>query len=196
MKKTARKLIKESDIRKMQVLAGLIDDDSDLAGSRLLTESTDDGSYEQVIKEEEDEDEDEGFGDEETDDVEDEGFGEDEGEDLDEEEDLDSMPEASPMGAGVGDKDSKIRQIFQLLSDVLGVEVEIDGADGTDVEEPAELGAEEHPEPDTDNMGGDDLSAENQRMLAEIFQKTSKQIMSSLQKKKVPAKKTVPTKRK
>jgi len=216
-KKNAKSLIKESDIRRMKRLAGLIKDDSDL-DDELLTENFEvpgkapsapsgvsapvSGPDSSILQEEDEED----FEDDEEFD-----------EELEDDEEFDSEfdgvadtsheePDGDEVGSFGGGPDQKqIADALKVIGQACGITVEIEGDTNssvpgddleTDLSEPGddmEMETEEPVEgesldtdmPEAGEFGDDDLSTEQQKMLAEIFAKTSKQIMDSIKKNKI-----------
>lgn len=208
-KKVKKNLVSENVVKKMQRLAGLIDDNEDL---EMIKESFDvssgpsaptgpsagPGRSEEVVQEADEEydmDDDEEDYDMEDDDLgtEDDDLGMDEGEGLDAEEDF-SAESDLPVGGGASGGNMEVARALETIAKALGFDVEIDGSSGGDMgmdspEEPVEgdmMDSPEEPDMGMDNseFGDDSLDDEQNKMLAEIFAKTSKQIMSKIKTKK------------
>lgn len=237
-KKTKKMLIESADVLKLQRLAGLSKDDSDLDEYNYLIKETSEipgspvsapegsmatksGEETPVLQEEDEELEDEMEDDEDSefggmDD--DEEFSDDEFEDMDSESDVGGPEpdgdEGLGMGAGGADK-MAIANALKTIGQALGITVEVEGegsatdapipGDEMSTEPPAgeEMAQTETPAggetmdtgapmPGGEFGGEDDLSDEQQKMLAEIFSRASKKIMDSLKN----AKKASSTKKK
>lgn len=222
-KRNAKSLIKESDVRRMKRLAGLIKDDSDMDDD-LLTESSEipgvapsapsgasapKAGPESPVLQEVEEDEDLEEDDEEIGLEDDEPDGDEEfggvADGSHEEPDGDEVGSlGGGMGAGSPDQ-KQIADALRVIGQACGITVEIEGDVGasapvgddmgTDLSEPGdEMGTQPPAEgesfdtgmpEETDEFGDNqDLSREQQKMLAEIFARTSKQIMDSIKKNK------------
>lgn len=195
-KKTKKTLVSESTVKRMQRLAGMIEDDEDL---EIINESFDTtsgpsapsapsagpGRSEEVVQEndEEDYDMDDDEGDEFEEDDEDYSL------DDDTSDDFDAVPESpveSPVGGGMGG-DMNVAKALETLAKALGFDVEIDGSDGSDMGgmgDELPMDSESSMEDMGGEFGDDSLDDEQNKMLAEIFAKTSKQIMSKIKSKK------------
>lgn len=207
-KKVNKRLVSESVVKKMQRLAGMIEDDTDLFDEnpkKVIKEQFDTtsgpsapagatsmpGNSENVVQEADDDD----F-DDEDDDGDEGGFGEDSYEDDDEEVDFES--ESDPgLESGLGASSApagnlQAAELLQQLAKLLGLDVEIEGGAGSEMagpgsDLPSEPPVDEFSDPSADPMDGmseeETLDVEQQKMLAEIFAKTSKQIMSQVKNK-------------
>jgi hypothetical protein len=220
-KKVNKRLVSESVVKKMQRLAGMIEDDTDLFeedSRKVIKEQFDTtsgpsaptgaasmpGNSENVVQEADDDFEDEEYEDDDGD--EDDGFGgdsfDDEAANDDEEVDLggesDLGASSAPSLGGGGNLQAA--ELLQQLAKLLGLDVEIEGANddsemagpGSDLPlddtssdpsaNPMDSGMGEMDEMGAESNNGT-LDVDQQRMLAEIFAKTSKQIMSQIKNK-------------